>query len=63
MYPAAANPEITNVSAVWRTIYSLMLHPYLFHGFQPIGGFFPNPLSIALMDIKMTQINRYLYIK
>lgn len=62
MYPAAANPVETKASAVYLTISSLMLQPYLFHGFQPIGGFLPNPLSNAFSVINMTQIKKYFYI-
>jgi hypothetical protein len=39
-----------------------MLHPYLFHGFQPIGGVLPNPLSNPYTVTRMTQINKCLYI-
>lgn len=62
MYPAAANPVETKESAVSLIIYSLMLQPYLFHGFHPIGGVLPNPLSKQWTVIRMTQINKFLYI-
>lgn len=62
VYPAAANPVETIASAVSLIICSFMSHPYLFHGFQPIGGVLPNPLSNPYMVTRMTQINKCLYI-